>query len=232
VITTLKIPPSKAWRRASQRIASHPVYRIPCIAAHCIANNPHTVQRSAAYFIATSSQRIGPRIASRASQRIASHPVHRSAPRECNQPARSALHRKQSAHRAAHHPHRQPACRASPAAHGAHLAPAALHALGGQNVLNSTLNMTYENFLQQVNLAEQLTSSDFGVSTGLISQQYWEQSKWYFVNVERGNIADKLQPRNINVSFTNNSNVNIDVIIFTFYSDQLTIDVETGIVTK
>ena len=31
--------------------------------------------------------------------------------------------------------------------------------IGGQNVLNSTLNMTYENFLQQVNLAEQLTSS-------------------------------------------------------------------------
>jgi hypothetical protein len=30
-------------------------------------------------------------------------------------------------------------------------------AVGGQNVLNSTLNMTYENFLQQVNLAEQLT---------------------------------------------------------------------------
>jgi hypothetical protein len=104
--------------------------------------------------------------------------------------------------------------------------------IGGQNILNSTLSMTYENFLQQVNLAEQLTSSDFGVATGLISQGYWEASKWYFVNVERGNIADKLQPRNINVSFSNNSNVPIDVIIFTFYSDQLTIDVETGIVTK
>jgi hypothetical protein len=49
-------------------------------------------------------------------------------------------------------------------------------------------------------------------------------------NVERGNIADKLQPRNINVSFTNNSNVAIDILIFTFYSDQLVIDVETGIV--
>jgi len=117
--------------------------------------------------------------------------------------------------------------------------------VGGQNILNSTLNMTYENFLSQVNLAEQLTSSDFGVATGLISQGYWEASKWYFVNVERGNISDKLQPRNINVSFTNNRkfcfwknnkrmiiNVAIDVIIFTFYSDQLTIDVETGIVTK
>jgi hypothetical protein len=105
-------------------------------------------------------------------------------------------------------------------------------AIGGQNVLNSTLNMTYENFLEQVNLAEQLTSSDLGVSTGLISQGYWENSKCYFVNVERGNIADKLQPRNINVSFNNNSNVAIDVIIFTFYSDQLVIDVETGIETK
>jgi len=51
--------------------------------------------------------------------------------------------------------------------------------LGGQNVLQSTLNMTYESFLQQVNLAEQLTSSVFGVSTGLISQGYWEASKWY-----------------------------------------------------
>jgi hypothetical protein len=104
--------------------------------------------------------------------------------------------------------------------------------IGGQNVLNSTLSMTYENFLVQVNLAEQLTSSDFGVSTGLISQGHWEQNKWHFVHVERGNIADKLQPRNSNVSFTNNSNVPIDEIIFTFYSDQLTIDIETGIVTK
>ena len=60
--------------------------------------------------------------------------------------------------------------------------------------------MTYENFLSQVNLAQQLTSSDFGVATGLISHGYWEASNWYFVNVERGNISDKLQPRNIKVS--------------------------------
>ena len=72
-----------------------------------------------------------------------------------------------------------------------------LSVVGGQNVLQSTLKMTYENVLEQVNLAEQLTSLYFGVSTGLISQGYWEASKWYFVNVERGNIADKLQPRNI-----------------------------------
>ena len=31
--------------------------------------------------------------------------------------------------------------------------------------------------VEQVNLAEQLTSSDFGISTGLIKQNYWENSK-------------------------------------------------------
>ena len=42
-------------------------------------------------------------------------------------------------------------------------------AKGGQNVLQSGLHMTYERFLQQINLAEQLTSSDFGVSTCLVN---------------------------------------------------------------
>ena len=32
--------------------------------------------------------------------------------------------------------------------------------------------MTNENVLQQINLVEQLTSADFGVSTGLINQGY------------------------------------------------------------
>ena len=104
--------------------------------------------------------------------------------------------------------------------------------VGGQHVLQSTLNMNYEHFLEQVNLAEQLTSSDFGVSTGLIYQGHWESSKWYFVNVKRGNIVDKLQPRNINISFNNNSTVTIDLLVLIFYSYQMVRDVETGILTK
>jgi hypothetical protein len=104
--------------------------------------------------------------------------------------------------------------------------------VGGQNVLQSTLKYGYEHFLEQVNLAEQLTSSDFGISTGLINQNYWKNSKWYYVNVERGNTADKLNGRNINVSFTNNSNVPIEVMEFIFYSHEITIDVKTGLVTR
>ena len=34
--------------------------------------------------------------------------------------------------------------------------------VGGQHVLQSTLNINYEHFLEQVNLAEQLTSSEMG----------------------------------------------------------------------
>ena len=104
--------------------------------------------------------------------------------------------------------------------------------VGGQNVLQSTLQYGYEHFLEQVNLAEQLTSSDFGISTGLINASYWENSKWYYVNVERGFTGDKLSGRNINVSFTNNSNVPIEVMIFIIYSDEVVINVKTGLITK
>ena len=104
--------------------------------------------------------------------------------------------------------------------------------VGGTNILQSTLSYTYEHFMQQVVLAEQLTSADFGVGTGLIHQDLWQWSKFYYCNVERSALADKLQPRNINVTFNNNSALAIDVLIFIFYSDEMTIDVETGIVVK
>ena len=89
---------------------------------------------------------------------------------------------------------------------------------------------TYENFISQINLAEQLTSADFGVVTGLINQPYWEWSRYYYVNVERSNEADKLAARNINISFSNTSNVPIDVMVFVFYTQELTIDSDTGII--
>jgi hypothetical protein len=77
-----------------------------------------------------------------------------------------------------------------------------------------------------------------GIAVVAISQGYWANFAiscdriWYFVNVERENIANKLRPRNINLSFTNNYNVALDILIFTFYSYQLVIDSETGMVNK
>ena len=91
---------------------------------------------------------------------------------------------------------------------------------------------TFEHFMQQVARAESLTSSDFGITTGLFGQNWWEYNRFYYVNIERSAIADKLQPRNINLSFTNNSQLAADLLVFIFYSDEFNINCETGIVTK
>ena len=104
--------------------------------------------------------------------------------------------------------------------------------VGGVNQLQSTLNYTYENFVEQINLCESLTSADFGVSCGLYSQAYWEMFRHYYVNIERSPLTDKNVARNINISFTNNSSVAIDILVFTIYSDEFVIDVESGLVTR
>lgn len=103
--------------------------------------------------------------------------------------------------------------------------------VGGQNILQSVLNYNYESFIEQLLYCEQLTSADFGVSTGLFDASWWNYNRFYWVNVERSNITDKLTARNLNISFTNNNNVPIDVLVFTFKSNALTIDAETGIVS-
>ena len=103
--------------------------------------------------------------------------------------------------------------------------------VGGANVLQSTLNYNYETFMEQILYCEQLTSADFGVTTGLFDASWWNFNRAYYINIERSNLTDKLQPRNLNISFTNNNTVPIDVLIFTIKSNQLTLDTETGIVS-
>jgi len=105
--------------------------------------------------------------------------------------------------------------------------------LGGQNVLNSTLFYTFENFLEQILLVDNLTSSDLGIGAGLISQTSWENlGRVYWVDLKRSRDADKASTRNLNISFTNNSLISCDVLVFTVYLDKLVIDVETGLVRK
>ena len=104
--------------------------------------------------------------------------------------------------------------------------------LGGQNVLNSTLFYTFENFLEQILLADTLTSSDLGIAAGMISQPWWEANRVYWIDLKRSRDADKASTRNLNISFTNNSLIAIDCLVFTVYLDKLVIDIETGLVRK
>lgn len=106
-------------------------------------------------------------------------------------------------------------------------------AIGGSNVLQNTLNYTFENFLEQTALYEKINASDLGLSCGLINEFMYSNSyRPYYVDCSRGNVGDLLTPRNVNLTFTNNSNLTIDVMIFTEYYQELTIDVETGQITR
>ena len=90
----------------------------------------------------------------------------------------------------------------------------------------------HEHFLEQVNFITILKSRLYGYQHFLEQVNLAENSKWYCVNVERGNAADNSNGRKFNVSFTNNPNVPIEVMLFIFYSDEISIDVKTGLVTR
>ena len=103
--------------------------------------------------------------------------------------------------------------------------------LGGLNQLYSTLNFNFENFIEQVSLYEKINQSDLGLSCGLISQTFWENAyRVYYVDLSRGNNADQLTPRNVNISFTNNSLQTIDILVFTEYFQEKIVDCETGVI--
>ena len=107
-------------------------------------------------------------------------------------------------------------------------------AVGGVNQLQNTLNFDFENFLEQVNLFGKINSTDvLGLSCGLISEAYWTQSyRTYYVDCSRGQNADLMTPRNVNISFTNNCQQSIDCLVFTFFDNSCVVDVETGVVSK
>ena len=105
--------------------------------------------------------------------------------------------------------------------------------IGGVNVLqNNNLSYTFENFLEQFSVYEKIGASDLGLSCGLISQYAWENGspRCYYIDCARGNISDSLTPRNVNLSFTNNSSQTIDILIFTEYFQELEINVENGFI--
>jgi len=103
--------------------------------------------------------------------------------------------------------------------------------VGGVQVMQSAFNYGFKNY-QQFQNSESLTSSDLGISNGIVSRKWWEQNRIYYVNLSRGRPADKVTPRSITVSCTNSSAVPVDLMIFCTYLDEVTLDVSRGIITK
>lgn len=105
--------------------------------------------------------------------------------------------------------------------------------VGMKNVLQNSLYFTFENYLQQVCQYESISGNKLDIlNSGLISQAWWEQNRVYFVNLSRGTPADRATPRNIQISFTNNTNITIDCQVFIVYADRIVVNVRTGLVTQ
>jgi hypothetical protein len=103
--------------------------------------------------------------------------------------------------------------------------------IGGANQLSTSLNYLFENFIEHVSKFNKSSPSEYGVNSGLISQQFWNNNRFYIVNV-RSTEDDLTTPRNVVVSFTNNSLLAIDVLCFIQYEDKFVINVSTGMITK
>jgi hypothetical protein len=106
-------------------------------------------------------------------------------------------------------------------------------AVGMKNVLQNSMYYTFENYIQQVSEFESIAGHKIDMlSTGLITQPWWELNRVYFVNLARSSPADKATPRNVQVSFTNNSNITIDCMVFIIYADKIVVNVRSGLVAQ
>lgn len=103
--------------------------------------------------------------------------------------------------------------------------------IGGRNMLDTTLSYTYDNFVNQVSVLEQITGKDHGFSVGLFNRKYWDMNRAYVVMV-RSSDDEMNAPRNVNICFKNNCQVSLDFLVFTVYLNKFTVDVASGRISQ
>ncbi len=104
-------------------------------------------------------------------------------------------------------------------------------AIGGTNQFSTSMYYTYENFIQEVSKFNKQSCSEYGVESGLISREFWNNNRVYICNI-RSTEDDLNTPRNVTISFNNNSLKTIDVLCYVQYEDKFIINVSTGMITK
>ena len=101
--------------------------------------------------------------------------------------------------------------------------------VGGTNLVQNFYNYTYENYLQQTVLYDKINQSEMGISCGLLSMQMWEAGyRYYYFDCSRGTDADNNAPRNINISFYQNTAQPVDVYVFVEYFETRNLDCASG----
>jgi hypothetical protein len=102
-------------------------------------------------------------------------------------------------------------------------------AVGGVNQLMTTYTYAFQTWLQEIVKYNKSSSSEYGVESGLLDFNFWNMNKLYMVNV-RSTEDDAQTPRNVTVSFINNSNAPMDIIVYTIYEQEIVVNCATGAV--
>ena len=100
-------------------------------------------------------------------------------------------------------------------------------AIGGVNQLRTTYTYSFQTWIQEISKYNKSSSSEYGVESSLLDYNFWNMNKIYMVNV-RSTKDDFETPRNVVVSFLNNSNVACDIMVFTIYEQEMVYNVSTG----
>jgi hypothetical protein len=100
--------------------------------------------------------------------------------------------------------------------------------IGGVNQLTNTLTYQYENWIEQLSKYNK-ESSSYGVESSLLDYNFWNYNKTYLLNVN-SQIDDNETPRNVVISFVNNSNLPMDIQVFVIYEQEIIVNCSTGAV--
>ena len=107
--------------------------------------------------------------------------------------------------------------------------------IGGVNVMNSVIDYNFDEFLSQIHGISSVMSNSYGISNGLISQEYFENAlRYYYVDLERCKPSDQNILRSLEVKYIVNapSNIALDIIYITFFNSVAVLNTQTGIFTS
>jgi hypothetical protein len=102
--------------------------------------------------------------------------------------------------------------------------------LSGNNLFQSSLNYTYEQFIQELHKTGINGGSSTGMSSGLISQTDFEHGYRFLLADLSRNSSEAVDNvmKSIQVIGTNSGDKAIDIFWFVFFERQVEIDIQTG----
>lgn len=101
--------------------------------------------------------------------------------------------------------------------------------VSGLNTLQQPLTYGFENWLEQGSLVKKINGSDSALTNSVYGfDDFVKARRWYTVELGRGEEMDDLALKSITCTFTNNSNLTIDCLIYTIYEQVGILNCETS----